>query len=75
MTKAAPSFDHDGYMQRVQALRSLFDDLCVHLTAAGGYGDDVIGEAFVRSYDEPGRAWNMDEWNVGRDMLGANDRF
>jgi hypothetical protein len=71
----APSFDHDGYMQRVQALRGLFNDLCAHLTAAGDYGDDVIGEAFVRSHDEPGRAWNMDEWNVRRDMLGANDRF
>jgi hypothetical protein len=23
----------------------------------------VPGEAFIRSHDEPGRAWNMDEWN------------
>jgi hypothetical protein len=23
----------------------------------------VIGEAFIRSHDEPGRAWNMAEWN------------
>jgi hypothetical protein len=33
------------------------------LVADGEYGDDVIGEAFIRSHNEPGRAWNMDEWN------------
>jgi len=62
----APSIDHDDYMQRVQALRGLFHDLCEHLMANGDYGVDVIGEAFVRSHEEPGRAWNMDEWNVRR---------
>ncbi len=62
----ASSLDHAGYMQRVQALCGLFDDLCEHLAADSDYGDDVIGEAFVRSHDEPGRAWNMDEWNARR---------
>jgi hypothetical protein len=67
----APSFDHAGYMQRTQALRSLFDDLCQHLIAeadygGGEYGNDIVGEAFIHSHEEPGRAWNMDEWNVRR---------
>ena len=62
----ASSFDHAGYMQRVQALQSMFNDLCEHLVADGDYGDDVIGEAFIRSHEEPGRAWNMDEWNDRR---------
>jgi len=35
-----------------------------YLPDAGEYGDDVISEAFIRSHDEPGRAWNMDEWNA-----------
>ncbi len=62
----ATSLDYAGYMQRVQALCGLFNDLCEHLAADSNYGDDVIGEAFVRSHDEPGRAWNMDEWNARR---------
>ena len=66
----APSFDHTGYMQRAEALRSLFDDLCRHLIAEGDYGgehgDDIVGEAFIRSHEEPGRAWNMDEWIESR---------
>ena len=58
-----PSPDYAGYMARVDNLRSLFQDLTRRLVADGEYGDDVISEAFVRGHDEPGRAWNMDEWN------------
>lgn len=25
--------------------------------------DAVIQEAFIHQHDEPGRNWNMDEWN------------
>jgi hypothetical protein len=60
----APACDYVGYLARVDALRILFQDLTGRLVADGEYGDDVIGEAFVRSHDEPGRAWNMDKWNV-----------
>jgi hypothetical protein len=57
------SLDYAGYLNRVDSLRGLFQDLIVRLVTEGEYGDDVISEAFIRSHDEPGRAWNMDEWN------------
>lgn len=60
----APGPDHAGYMRRAAALSGLFDDLAGQLHADGEYGADVIGEAFIRSHQEPGRAWNMDEWNA-----------
>jgi len=61
---SAPTPDYAGYTARVEALNDMFQALVAHLIAAGEYGQDAIGEAFVRSHDEPGRAWNMDEWNV-----------
>ena len=57
------SLDYAGYLSRVDSLCGLFQDLTNRLVTDGEYGDDVIGEAFTRSYNEPGRAWNMDEWN------------
>jgi len=60
----APSVDHTGYSNRADTLRSFFQDLTARLVANGDYGKDVISEAFIRGHDEPGRAWNMDEWNV-----------
>lgn len=63
----APSLDRDGFMMRVIVLREIFNELLARLQADGFYGDDPIGEAFVRSHkDEPGRAWNMAEWNERR---------
>jgi len=56
--------DYSGYMNRVEILRSLFQDLSNRLVADGLYGDDLVSEAFFRSHDEPGRAWNMDAWNT-----------
>jgi hypothetical protein len=60
----APSLDEAGYQARVDVLRTLVDDLTARLVADGMYGSDPTGEAFVRSYDEPGRASNMDQWNA-----------
>lgn len=57
------ALDCAGYINRVEILRGLFQDLTIRLVADGLYGDDVISEAFIRSHDEPGRAWNMEEWN------------
>jgi len=57
------SLDYVGYMSRVDYLRGLFQDITNRLVSDGEYGEDVISEAFIRSHDEPGRAWNMDEWN------------
>ncbi|MGC9347731.1 MAG: hypothetical protein ACP5JG_06305 [Anaerolineae bacterium] len=45
-------------------MRYLFDDSIRRLVADGDYGEDVVAEAFIRSHDEPGRAWNMDMWNA-----------
>lgn len=58
------SVDYDGYMTRVEVLRNLFSELMQQLKDDGIYHDDPIGEAFVRSHDEPGRAWNIREWEL-----------
>jgi hypothetical protein len=60
----APALDYTGYLARVDTLRTMFDALADRLVADGDYGEDAISEAFIRSHDEPGRAWNMDEWNA-----------
>ncbi|MEP7134712.1 MAG: nucleotidyltransferase domain-containing protein [Chloroflexota bacterium] len=57
------SLDYAGYMNRVDCLRAMFKDITNRLISDGEYGEHVISEAFIRSHDEPGRAWNMDEWN------------
>jgi Nucleotidyltransferase domain len=57
------SRDYAGYMNRVEILRNLFQDLTTHLVKDGLYGGNFISEAFIRGHDEPGRAWNMDAWN------------
>ena len=62
----ASSLDYAGYLRRVQVLRGLFGDLCQFLIDEGDYGDDILGEAFIRSHEEPGRAWNITEWNARR---------
>jgi hypothetical protein len=58
------SLDYIGYMSRVNCLQSLFLDITNRLVSDGEYGEDIISEAFIRSHDEPGRAWNMEEWNM-----------
>lgn len=62
----APNLENDGYMARVQALSDLFADLLSQLVANGDYSNTPIDQAFIRSSEEPGRAWNMDEWNKFR---------
>jgi hypothetical protein len=70
----APACDYNGYLTRVDALRALFQDLTNRLVADSKYGDDVISEAFIRSHEEPGRAWNMDKRNVKHLERGAYRR-
>lgn len=60
----APGLDQKGYMTRVEVLRSLFSDLLDRFIAEGLYSAAPIDQAFIRSHDEPGYAWNMDEWNA-----------
>jgi hypothetical protein len=57
------SLDYIGYMSRVNCLRGLFLEITNRLVSDGEYGEDVISEAFISSHAEPGRAWNMEEWN------------
>lgn len=63
----APDQDYSGYLQRAALLHGLFQALLQQLSADGLYGEQPIDEAFVRSHEEPGRAWNMDAWNVEHD--------
>jgi len=58
----APSLDQAGYVARTEMLRALFKDLLDHLISIGDYSAAPIDQAFIRSGEEPGRAWNMDEW-------------
>jgi len=58
------STEYEGYMKQVEVLQQLFQSLLDRLVDDQLYGDDIIGEAFIRSHEEPGRAWNMDDWNL-----------
>jgi hypothetical protein len=59
----APGHGQRAYQVRVRALRTLFAEVVARLVADGVYTEDAIGDAFVRRHEEPGRAWNMEEWN------------
>lgn len=67
----AAGHDRDAYLGRATALRDLADQLVQQLVADGSYGDSPVGEAFVRANEEPGRAWNMDDWNTRHAALSA----
>lgn len=56
--------DHAAYLSRAGALRDLLHQLVQRLVDDGIYGDNPVDEAFIRAMDEPGRAWNMDDWNA-----------
>ncbi len=61
----APAHDFAGYTRRFAELRTLFDDLLAQIVSDGLYPqDDPVGDAFIRHHEEPGRAWNMAEWNA-----------
>jgi hypothetical protein len=59
----ALSDTHEGYQQRLTILHHLFDELLDKCQQNGIYGLNAVNEAFIRQYDEPGRDWNMREWN------------
>ena len=62
----APALDEDGYQARVASLRALFNEVLAYLIARGDYSPTPVDQAFIRRSEEPGRAWNMDEWNKFR---------
>lgn len=59
-----PALDRAGFDARVQVLRELMADLLALAVAAGVYTEDPVDQAFVRSHAEPGRAWNIAEWEA-----------
>ena len=59
----ALSPDQDGYQKRVAVLRRFHQELIIKCQQDGVYGENALDEAFIRQYEEPGRNWNMDEWN------------
>ena len=52
-----------GYQERVAILHHFFNELVTTCQQEGIYGGDAVSEAFIRQHDEPGRNWNMEEWN------------
>jgi hypothetical protein len=60
----ALSVTQDGYQHRLTLLRHFFDELVAKCQRDELYGLNAGSEAFIRIHDEPGRDWNMDEWNM-----------
>lgn len=63
-TAHAPGYE--GYAARFRALATALTDIVDRLRGEPGYGDDPMSTAFKRTHEEPGRSWNMDEWNARR---------
>lgn len=62
--------DAAAYSTRARALTHLLNAITEQLTADGHYStDDPLSEAFIRTHDEPGRAWNMTAWNAHRHRI------
>jgi len=63
---AAATAGHDftAYQQRIDVLRELFQNFLDKLVEDGEYSSMPIDQAFIRQNQEPGRAWNMEEWNA-----------
>jgi hypothetical protein len=60
---SAPSHDYEGFKERAKTLDDIYQEILSKLIVECLYGDDPVSEAFVRSHEEPGRAWNMVDWN------------
>ena len=67
----APSLDQSGYLARVEKLTAYFEAFQQQLIADGLY-QEPLDEAFIRLHEEPGRAWNMAEWNAKRQARLGN---
>ena len=62
----APALDYEGYMTRVNILQTLFKKLIEALINSGDYSYTPVDQALIRRLDEPGRSWNLSEWNKFR---------
>jgi predicted nucleotidyltransferase len=61
-----PNLNYEGYEARIAAIRSLFEEMLQQFVENGDYTHVPIDQAFIRHNEEPGRAWNMDEWSKFR---------
>ena len=59
----ALSVAKEDYQRRVTILQHFFNELLTKCQRDGIYDGDAVSEAFIRRHEEPGRNWNMDEWN------------
>ena len=59
----ALSATKEGYRQRVTVLQHFFTELVIQCQQDRLYGAEAVSEAFIRRHEEPGRNWNMAEWN------------
>lgn len=66
--------DYPSYETRLANLGELFAELQEQLIINGDYSYVPVDQAFIRTHDEPGYAWNMDEWNLvcAQRLLAAN---
>ena len=60
----APGLHYESYLKRAEMLRGLFADVQAKLIEDGLYSGQPVDQAYIRSHDGPGYAWNMDEWNA-----------
>ena len=68
------TLDYPSYGARLANLRQLFAQLQEQLITNGDYSHVPVDQAFIRTHDEPGYAWNMDEWNMvcAQRLIAAN---
>lgn len=59
----APNHEYEGYTARRERLRLSFNELLARLVADGDYSPTPVDQAFMRRHEEPGRSWNLEEWN------------
>lgn len=71
---APRALDYPSYEAQLANLGQLVAELQAQLIAVGDYSHVPVDQAFIRTHDEPGYAWNMDEWNLvcAQRLIAAN---
>ena len=59
----ALSVTKQGYLRRAQLLQCLFREMVTKCQQDPLYENNPVDDTFMRPHNEPGRGWNMDEWN------------
>lgn len=61
---ATDGTDRAAFVKRAAALTRAHEALLAHLQDDPEFGEDPTFAAFLRAHDEPGRAWNIEEWSA-----------